>query len=154
MMTSETQQGTPKAGLNWQNPSWMLLLVALPWAFGIVYGLYQWRLDSLVAERQQTTTGTITAHEPANHDRYGYVFSMNGSTYHGWEFPQNRKYSIGERVTVYYDPTNPTRSSLTEFDQLSLRAFGPVPLALIGAGGVAFYIYKRRKHLRMAGHQP
>jgi hypothetical protein len=56
MMTTETQQGTPKAGLNWHNPSWVLLLVALPWA------------------------------------------------------------------------------SLTEFDELTLRAFGLIPLPLIGTG--------------------
>ena len=153
MMTSETQQETPKAGFNWQNPSWVLLLIVLPWAAGIVYSLYEWRLDSAIAARQQTTNGTITAHEPANHNRYGYVFSMSGGTYRGWEYPQKREYSIGEQVTVYYDPTNPSRSSLTEFDELSLRAFGPVPLLLFGTGGVAFYIYKRRKHLRMAAHQ-
>src|SRR5579863_3626070 len=128
MMNSETQQDTPKAGFNWQNPSWVLLLVVLPWAIGIVYSLYQWRLDSAVAARQQTTKGTITAHEPANHNRYGYAFSTGGSTYRGWEYPQKREYSVGEQVTVYYDPTKPSRSSLTEFNELSLRAFGPVPL--------------------------
>ena len=98
-----------------------------------------------IAARQQSTPGTITAHEPSNHDRYGYVYSLDGKAYHGWEIPQRTEYKIGEQVTVYYDPTDPTRGSLAGFEELSLREFGPVPFLLLGTAVIVFIFYKRRK---------
>lgn len=147
-MTIEAHQKV-QSRLSWQNPSWLHLLIALPWMIGIIWCLYGWRADAAISTRQQTIEGMITAHEPANHDRYGFTFSTGGRTYRGWEIPQKTEYTIGERVTVYYDPTDPSRSALTPFDELSLRAFGPVPLLAIGTGLVALFIYKRRKQLRV-----
>lgn len=138
----------------WQNPSWLKLLVVVPWALLVIYSLYQWQLDRRIAARQQTTYGAVVAHEPANHNRFGFAFVLNGRTYHGWEYPQNREYRIGEQVVVYYDPANPARSALTQFDELSLRAFGPVPLAMLGIGAVTFFIYRRRKGFAGSSRQP
>ena len=152
-MTSQTQQGMARAVLNWQNPSWLHLLVVLSWVIGSVYGLHAWRVDSAIAARQQTTNGTITAHEPANHDRYGYTFSIGARTYRGWEIPHKSEYTVGEQVTVYYDPINPTRSALTGFEELSLRDLGLILLLLLSSAAVVFIIYKRRKHFRVGDQQ-
>ncbi len=128
-----------------RKPSWLNLLTLLPWMLFIIYAIYVWRLDRAIAARQQSTPGTITAHEPSNHDRYGYVYSIDGKAYHGWEIPQKTEYKIGEQVNVYYDPTDPTRSSLAGFEELSLREFGPVPFLLLGTAVIVFIFYKRRK---------
>jgi hypothetical protein len=147
------QQGIARRILGWQNPSWVHLLVVLPWVIGSVYGLRAWREDSALAARQQTANGKIIAHEPANHDRYGYTFSIGARTYRGWEIPHKREYSIGEQITVYYDPIDPNRSALTSFEELSLRDFGLILLLLMGSATVVFIIYRRRKHFRIGDQQ-
>jgi len=75
--------------------------VVLPWIIGTVLFVYEWNVDRGIATREQTTQGVITAHEPANHNRFGYVFSVNGKTFTGWESPRKDKLQIGEQVRVY-----------------------------------------------------
>jgi len=101
--------------------------------------------DREVAERERTVLGTITAHEPANHNRYGYTFSLNGQSYSGWETPRKQEPLIGQLVTVYYDPTDPTQNALTDFAELKIESLGPLPVLLLGIGGLAFFIRHRRR---------
>lgn len=75
-----------------------------------------------VATRQRTTTGVIIAHEPANHNRYGYRFDAQGRDYLGWETPPAAEPRIGQEVTVYYDNRDPTDNALTDFADLRDRA--------------------------------
>jgi hypothetical protein len=52
-----------------------------------------------VATRQQTASGTITAHEPGNHSRYGYTFIVEGRSYYGWQIPQgSEEWTENDRV--------------------------------------------------------
>ena len=88
----------------WANPSWWNLLVVLPWTIGTIFLIQEWRVDRDVASREQTTQGVITAHEPSNHNRYGYVFSVNGQSFTGWASPRKDQPEIGKQVLVYYDP--------------------------------------------------
>jgi len=100
----------------------------------------------VVAQREKTTWGKITAHERDNHNRYGYTFSLGGKPFTGWETPQENELEIGQHVLVYYDPLDPRNNALTDFAELSAQNLEPVPIMLLGIGGVAFFIaYRRRK---------
>jgi len=134
-----------QATRTWANPTWWNLLVVLPWAIGAILFVREWKVDRDVATREQTAQGVITAHEPANHNRYGYVFSVNGKNFTGWESPGKDGLEIGKQVLVYYDPLNPIKNSLTEFRDLGLNSLGPVPTMLFGIGAVAWYIRSRRR---------
>ena len=132
----------------WANPSWWNLLVVLPWALGAVLFVYEWKVDREVATRQQTTQGVITTHEPANHNRYGYVFSVDGKAFNGWESPKKEELEIGKQVVVYYDPRNPSKNALTDFRELGIESIGPVPMLLFGIGAVALLIKAQRRKSR------
>lgn len=104
--------------------------------------------ERAIATHQKSIDGVITAHEPQNHNRYGYQFFIDGKRHSGWEIPQKTDYKIGQKVDVYYDPQNPDKSSLTNFNELSTRSAGPVPLLLIGVGIVTFFNGQDRRPLK------
>jgi len=108
-------------------------------------GIHAWKVNRAIAEKQKTVVGTIIAHEPANHNRYGYTFVLGGKSHTGWETPRKENPRIGQRVLVYYDPSNPAKNALTDFNELAARSLGPVPLLLFGIGAVAFVILFRRR---------
>jgi len=131
----------------WQNPSRWAYLILAPWVIGAVFMTYQSRHLDHVAGRQRTVEGTIVSHEPQNHDRYIYEFNVGGRVYQGWDSPPSRPLTLGEKVQVYYDPTDPETNALEDFAELSLNAFGPVPLivfAILGVLGTIFTIRRRR----------
>ena len=116
---------------------WWSLFIVTPWLIGAALGIYDWHRDRVIAQRQQTTLGTILTHEPGNHNRYGYNFSVSDKPYSGWYSPGNNEPTIGQRVTVYYDPIDPNTSALDDFGELALRELGPVPAEI---GGSVFVI--------------
>jgi len=120
--------------------------VALPWAIGIIFFLFSARADRAIAARQQRTYGVVKTHEPANHDRYGYDFTVNGEAYNGWQIPTRSELRIGEKVLVYYDPRDPRTSSLSSFAEGSDRAIGPVFFMTVGIVAIAAYIFLRRRN--------
>jgi len=125
--------------------------LVLGWSIGVAIFVYDGIKDAVIAKRQRTTQGTVTAHEPANHDRYGYVFSVEGKSYSGWDMPRKNEVSIGKQVLVYYDPSDPTRNALTDFEELCFENFGPIPLMVFAIGGVTLFIFRARlKKLRIA----
>jgi Protein of unknown function (DUF3592) len=143
-------RGMRDAERRWANPSWWNLLVFLPWTLGAILSIHAWNVERAIASREQTTQGVITSHEPANHNRYGYVFSVNGNTFNGWESPKKEELEIGKQVVVYYDPKNPQQNALTDFGELSINSLGPLPLVFFAIGGVAWYISSRRRQNRMS----
>lgn len=116
----------------WANPSWWNLLVVPPWTIGTIFLIHEWKVDRDVATREQTTRGVITTHEPANHNRYGYVFWVNGKSFTGYESPRRDKLEIGKQVLVFYDPLNPSKNAITDFRELGMESLGPIPLTLFG----------------------
>jgi co-chaperonin GroES (HSP10) len=138
----------------WANPSWWNLLVAFPWALGAILFIHDWKVDREIASREQTTKGLITAHEPANHNRYGYVFSVNGRTFNGWESPKKEELKIGEQVVVYYDPQDPNKNALTDFGELGMSSLGPMLTMLFGIGVLGWYIGSRRRQHRINSNLP
>ena len=123
-----------------------MLLVAAPFMIGAVLCIYEWYSVRVVAGRQQTTSGTIVVHEPANHDRYGYNFNVNKNTYSGWQIPYgDAQFKIGQVVTVHYDPLDPNDSALVDYNELSFRVLGPVPFLFAGILFVTGIIFARRR---------
>jgi hypothetical protein len=137
----------------WANPTWWNLIVVVPWAIGATLFIYEWKADRDIASREQTTQGVINAHEPANHNRYGYAFAVGGKNFSGWEMPAKGELEIGKRVLVYYDPLNPNKNSLTEFRDMGINSLGPVPIMLFGIATVAWYIRVRRLKNKSNSHQ-
>ena len=130
----------------WNYPSWWKLLVALPWVLGLAFLIQESRTDSQIAGRQQTAPGIVTAHEIANHNQYGYKFDVDGKAYTGWQSPKDDELAMGKHVTVFYDPQNPSRNSLTDFHDLSASSLGPVPMLLFGIGvATVLILYRRRR---------
>ncbi len=63
----------------------------------------------------------------------------------GWDGPTGSEQpTIGQAVTVYYDPSDPNTSALVDFRELALRSAGPVPFAIGGSGLVVLFILTRR----------
>ena len=117
-----------------RRPSWKYVLLAAPFLLGATLMAYALLGDVAAAKRQQTALGTINAHEPSNHGRYGYRFSVNGRSLSGWAIPHERQeYVIGQEVRVYYDPVDPQRSALEPFEALALGLVGPVAFTLAGS---------------------
>lgn len=131
---------------DWQRPSWRMLIVAAPFMIGTMFCIYEWQADRVVARRQQTTSGTIVAHQPANHNRYGYTFNLNQKAYSGWQMAyDNQQFSVGQLVTVHYDPLDPTNSALVDYYELSDRALGPTPFLFGATLFVVVFIFLRRR---------
>ena len=86
------------------------LLVLIPWVIGALFLMSTARRYSDSASRQQTATGTIVSHEPANHNRYGYRFEAAGQPYTVSQTPRDREPKIGDLVKVYYDSADPTQN--------------------------------------------
>ena len=137
-----------KAFAAWRNPSWWMMLIAFPWMIGVLFLAGSCIRDRTIASRERTVRGTITVHQPSNHDRYGYSFAVRGRNYSGWEIPREKSYEIGQEVTVFYDREDPDTNALTEFAELGEETAGPVPLLLVGIGALAVFIYRRRLTVR------
>ena len=134
---------------SWHRPLWRMLIITVPLIIGVTFFTYGWYADRVVARREQTTSGTIVAHEPANHDRYGYTFSVNNQTYSGWQLPYDGdQFAIGQVVTVHYDPLNPNNSALVDYHELSYRALAPVPFMVAVILFLALFMFERRRALR------
>ena len=129
----------------WERPSWWNLLIVLPWAIGLVLIIGEWRTDVQVAKRQQTTSGTVTTHEPANHNQYVYKFEVSGTSYTGRQSPKGDELSLGKQVVVFYDPQNPSKNALSDFHDVSTSALGPVPMLCFGIGALTVFIFYRRR---------
>jgi len=118
----------------------------LPCLIAAAFLLYEWVLYRNAATRQQTTLGTITAHEPANHSRYGYMFTVEGRRYDGWQIPQDsEEWKVGEQVVVYYDAGEPTRNGLKDLTTESDGIIAPIPVLALIITAVVLVISLRRK---------
>jgi hypothetical protein len=125
----------------------------LPWAIGLIFLLYSSAVDRAIAARQRTTHGIVRTHEPANHNRYGYEFVVDGKFYTGWQIPTREEFKIGQQVLVYYDPVDPTTSGLNSFAEAAENALGPVVFCVFGITAVAIFIFVRRRIMQKSGRQ-
>jgi hypothetical protein len=122
---------------------WGYGVVVAPGVVGAAFLIQASLADRRIAERQQTTWGTIDSHEPGNHNRYGYSFEVNERRLTGWAIPKgNDHFAIGQRVTVFYDPSNPSRSQLEDFSRSGEDALAPVPLLLVGTAAALVLVHR------------
>jgi hypothetical protein len=129
-------------------PSWWNLLILWPLPAILLWSVHNSRMDFEVADRQQSTVATINSHDPANHDRYGYVFLVNKRQYTGWAYPSDKiDYSIGEQIAIHYDPSNPTRNFVESFREAGERDLFFVPFCLLIAAALPLFIFLRRRGL-------
>ena len=135
----------------WSPPSWSNLVITIPWVIGLVWFLYSGNVDRRIATREKTTQGTIRVHDAPNHNRYGYDYSVDGAGLHGWQIPDN-DYQIGQMVRVYYDPLDPSTSSLYDFTVNADRAIGPTAFCFVATLIVVWVILFRRR--QMLGSRP
>ena len=127
------------------NPTWWNLAVVVPWTLGLVLCIHGWQKDRAIASREKKAPAIVTAHEPKNHNRYGYTFPADGYLYTGWDTPRSVVPQIGQEISIYYDPRDPATNSMADFSQNSLDSFGPVPLVLFGIGGVTLFVFWKRR---------
>jgi hypothetical protein len=132
----------------WTNPSWWNLMAALPLVLFSAFQLQQCFRYQKIAKRQTTAFGTVNAHEPANHNRYGYIFVVGEKQYSGWGHPAEPR--MGQPVTVYYDPQDPSENALNTYDDacggLAMPIAFPIVILLVM---VAFIARQRHNDSRV-----
>ena len=101
----------------WARPqSWWNLLVLVPLLLILLYLVHSCRENLEIAKRQRTAVAIISSHDPANHDRYGYIFSVNSRPFSGWAYPNDKRdFSVGEQIVVFYDPIDPSKNLPSSF---------------------------------------
>jgi hypothetical protein len=130
-------------------PSWWNLLILLPFLAMLLWGMRNSISDSEIAKRQRGIIATVTLHDPPNHDRYGYMFLLNGNQYTGWAHPSDGiKYSIGKQILVHYDPTDPAHHLPEGFEETAVRDLIFVPFCSLVIVGLPTLIFFQRRALR------
>jgi len=91
--------------------------------------------------------------EVAKGNRVHFEFKLGEDVFRGQEIPlYNRPVpSAGDKITIYYDSEIPTVNGITDFQQRSFDALGPVPFALLASGVVIFVILYRRHSVKPKG---
>ena len=129
----------------WSRAGRWRALLALPWALGFALLSIESTQYHTAAKRQRIVPGQITKHEPANHNSYVYVFSVDGRSFVGRESPVKNELSIGQQVSVYYDAQNPNRNSLKDLDDVAMERFGPTPVLFAGICIWVVYFVRKRE---------
>jgi hypothetical protein len=107
----------------------------------LLWSVHNSRTDFEIAKRQRETLATINSHDPPNHDRYGYIFLVNGIQYTGWAYPSDKiNYSLGERVVIHYDPIDPTKNLPGSFEEAGGRDLTFARFCLLVAAGPPLFI--------------
>lgn len=95
-----------------------------------------------VANREQTTNGTLVAHQAWNHNRWEYRFQVDAHTYTGLDRLRSGTPKVGEPVTIFFDPLDPTTNALTSFKERRISLFGPaVAILLVGVGAALVVLF-------------
>jgi Protein of unknown function (DUF3592) len=122
-------------------------IVIAPWLLGAALMLVASQHDSDIASRQGTTLGQVVAHEPSNHNRYGYKFRVDGPEYTGWETPTKKEPTVGQSVTIYYDTRSPNENALTDYNELS-SAWSARAWSVFFIAGLLLLVIYLTEHLR------
>lgn len=133
----------------WNRPlSWWNLAALTPFLLLAILSIHSAWNDARIAKRQQTTIGTIDGHDPPNHDRYSYRFSVNGHQFTGWAYPSKRDFFVGQQIVVYYDPTQPSENSAYDFTDVSPGGVVFIGFLLMVCLFSPFFIYFQRRSRR------
>jgi len=108
------------------------MFMTYPLMVGLAIGIWESRHDALIAARQLTTTGVVTAYDRENHNQCSYVFSVQGKPFTGRSSAPHGSATLGEIVTVYYDSTDPSTSGLEDYSVKGRRDGGLIPIYVFG----------------------
>jgi hypothetical protein len=133
--------------LELQNPSWWELLSMWFTVPVFVFLIYAWNSDRDTAKRQKTAAATIVAEDTSNHDCLKYVFSVESASYSGCEFPDHP--AIGGQVLVFYDPQDPSRNHLEDFETVGNGRLPIIPIPILMLFATVAYIWIRRRSYRI-----
>ena len=132
----------------WENPSWRNLLGTWATVPLFVLLIYSWNADRETAKRQKVASATIVAQDPSNHQCYEYAFRVKSASYSGCEFPQHP--AIGNEIQVFYDPQNPTRNHVNDFNEVSEGELPFVPIPILIPVALGIFIWLKRRSYRTA----
>ncbi|HZP06728.1 MAG TPA: hypothetical protein VFB43_17650 [Terracidiphilus sp.] len=99
--------------------SWWSLLITFPLLIVLAFVVPEaWR-SGVIAGREQSIAGVVTAYRPSDHNRCDYVFTVQGRQFTGTDGCPNAPATIGQQVWVYFDSNNPATSELEGFAEKS-----------------------------------
>ena len=112
--------------------AWLALAIVIAGATGSVNWLEYQRL----ASNGVVIEGSVKDLLPKQHQYVEYEYSVNGVAYrnraHSWPpNPAFRDLSIGQAVTAYYDPAEPSRSVLGQPDAILRHEMRSIILAIL-----------------------
>ena len=125
---------SPRSKDDWK--SWNALVMTAPFAFGLVFvSLNSYRYHH-IAERQQSTSGVVTAYQPSNQNQCTYSFKVQGTQYSGkWSSPTETAH-VGRAVQVYFGRSDPATNSLEDYESANRRQRGLRSFLILGICGV------------------
>ena len=135
---------SPRSKDDWK--SWNALFMTAPFVLGLFFVSSNAHRYHAIAERQQSTTGVLTAYQPSNHNQCTYTFEDRGMQYSGiWSSPTETAH-VGQVVQVYFDRSNPATNSLEDFESASRRQRGVQSfLILVICGVIGFIVYSKSR---------
>jgi hypothetical protein len=134
--------------------SWWSLAALAAVLLLLILSVHSARNDARLAKRQQAAIGTIDGHDPSNHHRYRYTFSVNGRQFAGWAYPDKRDFFVGQRIVVYYDPIQPSENSAYDFSLFNPGGVVFIGFALFACVFFPFFIYFQRRSRKRASARP
>ena len=97
-------------------------------AFCLGISVYVCRTDRVIAARERTAVGIVTARENMRYGtRIRYTFAVNDQWFTGSSSSPTNVLWPGTQVAVYYDPQNPNENALIDFAALSQSPYRAVP---------------------------
>jgi hypothetical protein len=134
---------------DWQ--SWWSLTLTLPLFIALGGVVPNALRDADVARREKTVEGIVTAYEPSNHNQCRYSFAFDGRLFEGMGSSPTNTATVGQHVTVFFDPNRPEINSLEGFEIAKKRQMGMVPFCGIGiCAVVGFVMYSKLRQSRRA----
>jgi hypothetical protein len=113
--------------------SWQPLVLTFPLIFGLLNVIPVARLDEAVAHREESSVGTVTAYTPSDHNQCNYDFAVHGKLYSGRSSALTSTVTVGDKVKVYYDSSDPQTNNLREYAEAgrSTRGFAKMLIVLL-----------------------
>ncbi|HZE72058.1 MAG TPA: DUF3592 domain-containing protein [Pyrinomonadaceae bacterium] len=112
----------------------------------IFLGRVNWRSYKALAKRGIATQGQITAKEPENHMSIRYSYLVGAETFSGLESVGNSigSLNVGDKVTVFYLPTNPALSCFCDPDYKLKSETVTILLAGFSTSFVVMFVLYRK----------
>jgi hypothetical protein len=117
-MFEQLDDQEPKLRRRRRLPFWAILTIWLVMAIG--FAAYNWflvRQDEAIAPREQVVLGSVYKISHGKTDTAFYTFNFAGRAWHGSEMAPYKQCVCD--AAVYFDPTNPSNSSLVEYRRKS-----------------------------------